>query len=84
MTPPTLVQLYQLSELENGVLKITEILGKIRTELKIESFLSLATYLEKLYESIVAQEDVARKIWMEFQKFRKIKVRILLSKCNCK
>lgn len=61
MAPPLPVQLYQLNELENGVLKISEILDRIKTELKIESFLSLTNYLEKLYESIVAQQDIARK-----------------------
>lgn len=48
------------AKFDNCVLKSSEILEKIKTELKIESFLSLANYLEKLYKNIVAQKDIAR------------------------
>lgn len=61
MVPPDPVQLYQLEEFGNGVFKITEILEKIKVELKIDSFLSLADYLEKLYENIVTLKDIPRK-----------------------
>lgn len=50
-----------MEEFWNGVFKITEILEKIKVELKIYSFLSLANCLENLYENIVTQKDIPRK-----------------------
>lgn len=46
MALPDPVQLYELKELENIVQKIFEILGKIETELKIDPFHNLTSYLE--------------------------------------
>lgn len=42
------VQLYQLEQLGSSFTKINETLEKIKIELKIDSFLCLADYLEKL------------------------------------
>lgn len=61
MEPPSPVQLYQMNEFENCFTKITEILDKIKIELKIESFFDLANYLEEFYKILVAQQDVMRK-----------------------
>lgn len=61
MTPPAPEQFYQLEEFQNGFTKFIDILDKINIELKMGYILNLANYLEKLYENIVAQKDVARK-----------------------
>lgn len=61
MPPRAPEQLYQSQELQNGFNKITYILDKIPVELKIDSFISLANYLQKLFENNAAQKDVPRK-----------------------
>lgn len=60
MAPPELVQFHKFKEFGNGVYKITKILDKIKIELKIDSFVNLANYLEKLFENIVAQKDIEK------------------------
>lgn len=51
--PAALEKRYQLEESENVFYKFIEILDKIKSELKIESFLELSNYLEKLYENTI-------------------------------
>lgn len=59
---PQVKQLYQLEEFGNSFAKVTDIMEKIKDELKIQSFTELVKFLEKLYLNIVAQEeDVGRK-----------------------
>lgn len=61
MEPPAPEQLYQINELKNGFTQFLEVLEKIKTDLKLNSFLELANYLAKVYEHIVAQIDIGKK-----------------------
>lgn len=57
MTP----QIYKENKIKGDFSRFTEILSKIKMELKISSFIELATYFEKLYKDIIMQSDVVKK-----------------------
>lgn len=89
MEPPPQEQLYQIHELENGFTQFLEVLTKVKTRLKIGSFLELASYLEKVYENVVAQTDIAKNpqslrteclILLKITQMRKIQEKILTCK----
>lgn len=54
-------QLYEEKEINGDFTRFDKILSKIKNELKINSFLELADYFEKLYTDIMTQNDIAKK-----------------------
>lgn len=59
--PPAPQQLYDEKEINEGFSRLTEVLSKIESELKIISFLELSTYFEKLFAQISIQNDISKK-----------------------
>lgn len=61
VAPPAPQQIYKENEINGDFSRFTEILSKIKMELRISSFIKLANYFEKLYQYIVIQSDIAKK-----------------------
>lgn len=59
--PPYPQQIYQENEMNGDFARFPEIFCKIKTELKISSFLELANYFENLSEEMMKQKDIGRK-----------------------
>lgn len=54
--------MYKLEDFNSSFIEILETLDKIKKkELKIDSFVSLADFLVKIYEQVLLQKDVAKK-----------------------
>lgn len=62
MAPPDPVSIYYDFEIGNEVSRLFQIVEKNLYELKIDYFISLADYLEKLLKQKIAQKDIARKV----------------------
>lgn len=61
MAPRNPQQIYSEREIMGDFSRFSEILRKIKYELKISSFLELANHFEKLLEDMMKQKDIARK-----------------------
>lgn len=61
MAPSAPEQIYQTEELWSGLSKFVEIFSKIKAVLKIDSFLEIPNYFQRLYEEVIDQQDIARK-----------------------
>lgn len=61
MAPPEPVSIYPDFEIWNEVPRLFQVREKIWNELKMDSFISLADYLEKLHKQKTAQKGIAIK-----------------------